>query len=269
MTLLPALALVVATSAAAPPAGRSAPPRKPEPAACGLPTRAASGAPWRTGESFTFELELLGLVEAGTLQIAVERPISGGAIIPLRARAKTNAAVGEVKKLAAVGISWIDAKSHLPERYREESDEDGIHRMSDVKLLPPAPEVVMEQRLRSRDARLVVRRDGEVLDPLSALFLFRSARLTPGARFCFDLVGQGRYWRVEATVAPERDRVETGEGAFETIRIDAVAQRKDRNGPSRRLHLWLSADARRIPVAAVTEVELGPVRATLASMRGR
>jgi hypothetical protein len=207
-------------------------------------------------------------VKAGTLQIAVERPISGGAIIPLRARAKTDASVRNVKKIAGVGLSWIDAKLLLPERYREESDEGGVHRMTDAKLLPATREVVIEQRLRSRDARLVVRRDGDVLDPLSALFRFRAARLTPGARFCFDLIGHGRYWRVEATVAPERDRVDTGAGAFDTIRIDAVARRKDRKGAARPLHLWLSADARRIPVAAVTEVELGPVRATLASMRG-
>jgi hypothetical protein len=173
-----------------------------------------------------------------------------------------------VRKLAAVGLSWIEARSLLPERYREESEENGIHRMTDAKLLPAKPELVVEQKLRNREARLVVRPEGPVLDPLSALFLLRSARLSPGDRFCFDLVGNGRFWRVEATVAPERDRVDTGAGAFDTIRIDAVAKRTDRRGASRPLHLWLSADARRIPVAAVTEVELGPVRATLSTMRG-
>jgi hypothetical protein len=271
MTLAPALALLLAVSA---PARASAPRPAPTPhparapAACGLPPRAAGTLPYRTGESFTFDLDLLGLVKAGTLQIGVERPMSGGAIVPLRARAKSDASVGNVKKLAAVGLSWIEASSLLPERYREESEENGVRRMSDAKLLPAKPELVVEQKLRNREARLVVRPEGAVLDPLSALFLLRSARLSPGDRFCFDLVGNGRFWRVEATVAPERDRVDTGAGAFDTIRIDAVAKRKDRRGASRPLHVWLSADARRIPVAAVTEVELGPVRATLASMRG-
>ncbi|HYG70562.1 MAG TPA: DUF3108 domain-containing protein [Anaeromyxobacteraceae bacterium] len=264
MILAPVLAVLLA---AAPAPGRAAPQRA-APAECGPPVRAPGPLHWRTGESFTFDLDLLGLVKAGTLEVSVERPMSGGAVIPLRARAKTDASVGNVRKIAGVGLSWIEAKSLLPERYREESEENGVHRMTDAKLLPRKPEIVIDQKLRTRDARLVVRREGEVLDPLSTLFLLRSAPLAAGDRFCFDLVGNGRFWRVEATVAPERDRVETGAGAFDTIRIDAVATRKDRRGPSRPLHLWLSADARRIPVAAVTEVEVGPVRATLARMRG-
>lgn len=266
------LALALSALAPAPPAPAApppaAPPRAAAPRACGLPPRAPGALPWRTGERFAFDLDLFGLVRAGTLQLGVEPPMSGGAIVPLRARARTDPSVGNVKRIAAVALSWIETRSLLPERYREESEEDGVHRASDARLLPRTPEIVITQRLRDRSARVVVPRAGEVLDPLSALYLLRSARLAAGDRFCFDLVGNGRFWSVELTVAPERDRVETGAGTFETIRLDAVATRRDRAGPPRPVHLWLSADARRLPVAAVTEVELGPVRATLASVSG-
>ena len=43
--------------------------------------------PWRTGETLTYDLDVLGVVKTGTLQLSVERPMSGGKIVPLRARA--------------------------------------------------------------------------------------------------------------------------------------------------------------------------------------
>jgi hypothetical protein len=63
--------------------------------------------------------------------------------------------------------------------------------------------------------------------------------------------------------------VDAPAGKFETLRLDAVARRADRpDAPARPVHLWLSSDARRLLVAAVSEVDIGPVRAMLASTRG-
>ncbi len=238
-------------------------------APCQAPAPDGRERPWRTGESLTFDLDVLGVVKTGTLELSVERPMSRGRIVPLRARAKTTSAVANLKRFTGVALSWIEAATLLPERYRDETDEDGVRKVSDARLLPPGPSVLIEQQLGGRKTRAAFPRAGEVLDPLSALARLRAARLAPGDRFCFDFVANRRFWRVEGSVAAKAEAVETPAGRFDTVRVDAVARRPDRPGAGARpVHVWISRDARRLPVAIVSEVDVGPVRATLSGVRG-
>lgn len=238
-------------------------------APCGLPPRSPGPPPGRTGETLTYDLDLLGMVRAGTLELSIEPPMSGGKVVPLRARARTDASVAALRNVAAVALSWIDARTLQPERYRDEAVEDGVRKTSDTRLAPPAPEVTISYRLGDRDGRAVHPRHGEVLDPLSALYLLRASRLAPGDTFCFDLVANRRLWRLEGSVARRIEAVETPVGRLETLRVDALARRADAPAAKPRpLHLWLSSDARRLLVAAVTELDVGPVRATLSAVRG-
>jgi hypothetical protein len=237
--------------------------------ACGLPPLAPGERPWRTGESLGYDLDVLGIVKAGTLQLAVERPMSGGKVIPLRARAKTASAIANVKPFAGVALSWVDTETLMPERYRDEADEGGVRKMSDARLMPAGPELVIEYRYGSTAGKAAYPRDRDVLDALSTIYYLRAARLAPGDRFCFDLVANRRFWRLEGSVAAKTEKVDTPAGRFDTLRIDATTRRADRpEERPRPLHLWFGTDARRLPVAMVSEVDVGPVRVSLAAIRG-
>jgi hypothetical protein len=235
--------------------------------ACDLPPLAGP-PPWRTGESLALDLDLLGAVRAGTLVLDVQRPMSGGKIVPLRAVAKSTSAVGNVKKLTAVALSWVDARTLLPERTLVESDEDGLRRSSDVRLAPPGPEIVLVNQSGDKIARSTIPREHTALDALAALYYLRAARLAPGDRLCVDVVAMGRVWRVEGTVAARTERVETPAGTFRALRLDLSGHRADKPEIRREVHLWLSDDGRRLPVAAVGEIDLGPVRGLLARVTG-
>jgi hypothetical protein len=237
-------------------------------AGCGLPSLAPGPRPFRTGETLAYDLDLLGMVKAGKLELSVERPMSGGRILPLRARARTTAQVSTLKKLTAVGLSWVEASSLLPERYRDESDEGGLRRSSDTVLRPPGPLVVMRNETAGRKGEASFQREGDALDPVSAVYLLRAARLGPGDTICFDAVGRGRYWRVRATVAEAAEPVETPAGKFDTVRVDLVSRRADAPEKVYRIHLWFSRDARRLLVAAVAELDVGPASVTLTEVRG-
>ncbi|HET8539417.1 MAG TPA: DUF3108 domain-containing protein [Anaeromyxobacter sp.] len=235
---------------------------------CGLPPLEQGERPWQTGETLTYDLDVLGVVKAGTFQLSVERPMSGGDIVPLRARAKTIASVANVKKFAAVALSWIDARTLLPERYRDEAEEDGVRKISDARIRPAGPELVIETQFGDKKGRAAYPREGEVLDGLSAIAYLRAARIAPGDRFCFDLVANRRFWRMEGSVAPKAEKVETAAGRFDTFRVDATMRRADRPADRPRpVHLWLTRDARHLPVAIVSEVDVGPVRAMLSGVR--
>lgn len=241
-----------------------------EEAPCGLPPIAAGAErPWRTGETLTFDLDVLGMVKAGTMQLSVERPMSGGKVVPLRARARTDASVAQLKRFAGVALSWIDAETLLPERYRDETEEDGTRKVSDAHIRPAGPELVIEHRFGEKAGKTAYPRRREVLDALSTLAYLRAARLEPGDRFCFDLVANRRFWHLEGRVAAKAERVDTPAGRFDTFRVDATTRRVDRPGDRPRpVHLWFTRDARRLLVAVVSEVDVGPVRAMLSGVRG-
>ena len=235
---------------------------------CGLPPLVPGPRPFRTGEALAYDLDLLGMVKAGTLELSVGRPLSGGKVIPFRARARTTAQISTLKKLTAVGLSWVEAATLLPERYRDESDEGGLRRSSDTVLRPAAPLVVMRNETGGKKGEASFPREGDALDPVSAVYLLRAARLEAGDRACFDAVGRGRYWRVEATVAAGVEPVETPAGKFDTFRVDLVARRADAPAKGHEIHLWFSSDARRLLVAAVAELDVGPASVTLTAVRG-
>ncbi len=237
--------------------------------ACALPPLAPGDRPWRTGEALTYDLDVLGMVKAGTMQLSVERPMSGGKIVPLRARAKTTQAVASLKPTAGVALSWVDPTTLRPERYRDEAEEGGVHKVSDTKIAPVGPELVIEHQYGETTGKTAYPRERDVLDAVSTLYYLRAARLAPGDRFCFDLVANRRFWRLEGTVAAKRERVETRAGKFDTVRVDATTRRVDRpQDRARPIHLWFGTDARRLPVAIVSEIDLGPVSATLSAVRG-
>ena len=235
---------------------------------CALP-RLADARPWRTGETLAFDLDLLGMVKAGTLELTVERPMSGGRVVPLRARARTGAGADALRAFAGVALSWVDARTLLPERYHDEAEERGVHKVSDARIPRDGAEVHISYQYGEKRGEATFPRQGEVLDALSAIYYLRAAQLPPGERFCFDLIANRRFWRLEGTVAAKPERVDTPAGRFDTLRVDAVARRADQPAaPARPIHLWISTDARRLLVAAVSEVDLGPVRAMLSSVRG-
>jgi hypothetical protein len=261
-TVIPTLplALAIALSQASAPAGAGCAP---------LPALLAEGAPFHPGEILTYDLELV-LVKAGRLTLQVDRPLPHGDVLPLKGRAQTTA-FANVRRLTAIAISWIDASSLRPERYHEEGDEDGARRALDVRFSPGAATLTLDQRWREKKWPKTFPRQAEPLDALSALYFLRAARLVPGETFCLDLVAAGRLWRATAHQAPGKERVDTAAGRFETIRVDVDAVRADlppgAKGRTRQLHVWLTADARRLPVSIVGEIDVGPVSATLASWR--
>jgi hypothetical protein len=123
--------------------------------------------------------------------------------------------------------------------------------------------VTLEMMDRGVPSQAAFERQGEALDALSALYYLRATRLAAGDRLCFDLVANGKYWRFEGAVAARTERFEVPAGRFEALRVEGVARRADGAGKPRSVWIWYSADARRLPLAVVTEVDLGLVTAKL------
>jgi Protein of unknown function (DUF3108) len=238
------------------------------PPGCQLPPLAAR-RPWAPGEVLDFQVQAMGVVQAGTLQLAVERPILGGRQIPLRARMQNTSVFAKIRRVRGVAGSFVDLRTLRPARYRDDVDQDGLRRTTDTRLDRNEPLVRMEWTSGADKGVTEFTRESEVLDILSALYYLRAADLRPGAALCFDLLANRRYWRLAGRVAEKPEPVDTPAGSFQTVRVDTTLTRADDPTRKRPLVLWISADARRLPVAAGSEVDLGPVVATLARVSRR
>jgi hypothetical protein len=234
---------------------------------CGLPRAGRSS--WKAGETATYDLELFGLVRAGSLQLSAERPsaLSGGTIVPLRARARTEASVANLLELTAVAHSWVDVRTLLPERYREEAEENGVRKVSDVKLAPPGPTLDLFHEIGGKKSVARFPREGTALDAISAVHYLESAKLAPGDKMCFDLLARGRVWRVTGTVAAG-GKIDSVLGKVEAIRIDALATLAGPEEKPHEMRVWFTAERPRRFLVAVGDVDLGPVKVTLSEVRG-
>jgi hypothetical protein len=257
------LAAALSASGAAP--GSGAAPAAGAPA-CSLPPLRPGPPPWRSGEALAWDLDVMGVVKAGALDATVLAASDGA--LPIRARARNTSVFAKVRRVRGVAHAWVDAKTLRPKRYRDEADDDGVRWTTEVRLDRPGPKVAMHWSAGATKGTREFDRRGDVADLLSAIYYLRAADLAEGRPFCFDLVANRRFWRLEGAVAPGTERVETPAGAFEAFRVDLTLTRDpipgDERVRTRPLHVWFSADARRVPVAGVSEVDLGPVRALLA-----
>jgi hypothetical protein len=229
---------------------------------CGLPPLREGPLPFRPGEMLSYDVDVMGVVKAGNASLAVEPPMMDGTLLPLRARFRNLSVFAKVRKGRGYALSWVDSRTLKPQRYRDEAEEDGVRKSTDTRLDRPGP-VTMAWVLGEKKGTTSMQRQGEVLDLLSTVYYLRAARLESGARLCFDVVANRRFWRLRGEVAPKPERVESAAGIFDTVRVDATLTRADGQGSARTVHFWFSKDARRLPVAAVSEIDLGPVRLML------
>jgi hypothetical protein len=229
---------------------------------CGLPPLRDAPRPFGPGELLAYDFDVMGVVKAGSLSLAVEPRMARGTLLPLRGRIKNSSVFAKVRRVKGYGLSWVAARDLRPQRYRDETEEDGVRKTTDTRLDGKGP-VTMEWAFGEKKGTSTLEPEREVMDILSFVYYLRAAALRPGQEICVDLVANRRFWRMRATVVPGQERVESPAGVFQTVRVDAVLTRADGTGGKRPVHLWFSTDERRLPVAVVSEVDLGPVRAIL------
>jgi hypothetical protein len=234
---------------------------------CTLPPLRAGPPPWRPGETLAFDVDVMGVVKAGVLTSSVETPMFDGEVIPLRARMRNTSIFAKKRRIRAVASAFVDARTLRPQRYRDDAEDDGVRRTTEVRLDDPGPTVTVAWSIGDRKGTRDFERQGDVVDLLTAVYYLRAAELEEGREICFDLVANRRYWRFRGRLAAGTERVDTLAGPFDAQRLDAVLTRMptpdDPKVKERPLHLWFSADERRVPVAGVSEIDQGPVRALL------
>jgi hypothetical protein len=111
--------------------------------------------------------------------------------------------------------------------------------------------------------------EGPTQDIVSAVYFLRTLDLTPGNNFTIPVSDSGRVFQVPARVVAEKKKMKSVLGKVSVVRIDV-----DLFGPGRpveegkgKMSIWVTDDARRIPVKARLSHDIGQLDITLKSIR--
>lgn len=142
---------------------------------------------------------------------------------------------------------------------------EGSHRKDDVTTIDRAHGVATRRRPGKQDQTTHVVEP--VFDPISLIYQFRRLPLRPGDKVHFTVVGDGKTYAVDATVA-ERESITTPLGTFRTVAVEpqmsAGGLFKDEDS---KLTIWYSDDERHLPVRIRSDVKIGSITATLLGVR--
>jgi len=220
--------------------------------------------PFAPGETLTYDVSWSDLLTAGTATVSVRdrRASFGSTAWYVVAEGRPTPLLAKLYTLYYKADTLIDTRTLLPQRGSVFSQEGGRQRMKETQFDHAARRAVFQMRTRTtmrEDQRL----PGTTHDPLSAVYALRAMTLAPGATATFAVADSGELYTVTARVVG-REVVETGVGSLPAWKV--VPSIRDEQGRpfGQGLALWISDDARRVPVRLQATLPVGSFVLTLA-----
>jgi hypothetical protein len=216
---------------------------------------------FNTGEVLEFALDALG-AQAGKMVMRV-LPAQDG-VIPVEVKAQTNTFFSKVRRVTGTGTSYLNPKTLRPARYVEDALENEVRKTADVTFRAKDRNVHVAFTIADGKGQRQFQYANDGLDVAGAIYLMRQIPMKAGLPVCFDVYGIRSLWRMVGRVEG-REHVSLPVGEFEAWHLVGVATRLDASALKREVHVWISDDPRRLPLAALGAIDLGAIRATLTS----
>lgn len=220
--------------------------------------------PFAPGEKLTYDISWSSYVTAGsaTLTVVEKKPSYGSTAYYVVAEGRPSALLSKLYDLYYKADSLVDVYSLLPQRGSVFSKEGRRERMKTTLFNHQTNTATYEVKTRT-----VVTRDMKVApysqDPLGSIYVLRALTLTAGDKFSIPICDAGEAFKVQVSVgAPET--VKTGLGDIRAWKIVPTLPAEQAKS-TRRLTLWISDDARRLPVKMQAQLAVGSFDLTLKS----
>ena len=161
---------------------------------------------------------------------------------------------------AVLAPSSSPGKLGLPRWYRERTNEGSRHTLKDVRFDQARRVAVTTDLLHKSEKSDPI---GELTyDSLSCVYYVREAKLVPGHSLHINIFDCKHLWNTEIKVL-RREEVSTPVGTFKTIVVKPLLKSPGFFARTGDVLVWLTDDARRIPVKMTTAVKIGSITATL------
>lgn len=148
----------------------------------------------------------------------------------------------------------------LPQVYRIQLSEGKRRRDKEILFDHEKKEVTYINHLENEKKKFQIKHN--TFDSLSSFYYVRTLVLEVGKSVFIDIFDNKKLWNVEVQVI-RKEKIETVLGKFDTIVIKPLMKSEGIFNRKGDLYIWLTDDAKRIPVQMKTQVAVGSITATL------
>jgi hypothetical protein len=225
--------------------------------AAAAPTGAEQPVPFGVGETLTYDIGWSSYLTAGTATLSVQhkQPSNGSAAYYIVAEGRPTSVVAALYTLYYKVETLLDASSLLPQRGSVFAQEGSRSRMKSTLFNRPAKTATYEVKTATLVTKELTVPDRSQ-DVLSALYVLRSMPLKSGETFIIPVSDNGNVYDVRMTVGGT-ETVATGMGTIDAIRVTPVIRDPEGLPAGRAMAIWLSNDARRLPVRMEAQLAVG------------
>lgn len=229
--------------------------------------RAERAVPFRIGETLTFDVSWSSYLTAGTAVATVKEKKSSfnSTAYYIVAEGRPTALVAKLYTLYYKLDTLLDSYTLLPQRGTVYSEEGSRHRFRTTRFDRPAKRAFFEYQTAT-----TIKTDFPVSpvaqDALSSLYVLRAIPIKAGDHMTMPVCDNGLNYKVVLDVsAPERVKTPMGELSAWKVKPTVF---DDKNHPvGRNMAIWLSDDARRLPVKFQAELAVGTFNLVLREAR--
>ena len=253
-----------------PPKSGAATPSKPgapAPATTARPAGPEKVVPFRAGETLTYDVSWSDTLTAGsaTLTVRDKRASFGSTAYYLIAEGRPTTLLSKLYAVYYKADTLVDAYTLFPQRGSVFSQENGRQRMKETRFdqaKRSATFLMRTSTTMTQDQAL----PGPTHDGLSALTAMRTLNFAPGASSAFAVSDSGYLYRVTLNVGA-KETIATGLGSLPAWKV--VPSIRDTKGlvVGRGLAVWISDDARRLPLRIQAQLPVGTFVLTLREAR--
>ncbi len=216
------------------------------------------------GEQLVYDISYMG-IDAGTGIMTVKDPVTlrGRAVYPVVSTAQSNDFVSLFYPVNDRVVSHIDAQrfySHVIDVKQHQ----GKKRREKVIRFDQDRHIATQYKQGKSETFVI---PPETQDSLSSIYFFRNQTLPPvGQSVLIPVHESEENWQVEIRILA-KERVTTPVGIFDTVKVQARVPYQGIFLDKGDVLLWVTDDARHIPVKIHSTIKIGTIVATLISRR--
>jgi len=244
-------------------------PSAPAPAApAAEAVRTERPVPFLAGETLTFDVSWSQYLTAGTATVTVreKRPSFGSTAYYIVAEGRPTPLLSKLYTLYYKADTLLDVFTLLPQRGSVYSEEGSHTRMKATRFDQAARRATYEVKTAT-----VFRKDlalpAYTQDPLSAIYVIRALPLKLGGTVTMPVADNGTVYRVQVRVVAQ-EAMATPLGRLTAWKIVPTILDAKGKPASEKMGLWISDDARKLPLKMEAELGVGRFVIVLKDVRG-
>jgi len=223
--------------------------------------------PFKAGEVLEFDVGWSSYVTAGTATVSVKekKPSYNSVAYYVVAEGRPTSLLSKLYTLYYKADSLIDVYSLLPQRGSLYVEEGKRHRMKTTTFDQATKKAKYEVQTATHVEKELAL-PGYTQDALSALYVLRSIPMKAGDKFNMPVTDAGDVYKVQMQVAAV-ESVKTPLGTMNALKIIPVIT-ATKGDPPRGIALWISDDARRLPLKIEAQLAVGKFVVSLRKVTG-